>query len=53
MMCAKASDRAHSTPISPEAPAVRLHPPLAALTKENRIWGRLDRELGDSLRLPK
>lgn len=52
-MCAKARDHANYTPVSPEAPAVRLHPPLAALTKENRIWGRLDRELGDSLRLPK
>ena len=47
----EACDHAHSAPISPEAPAVRPHPPLAALTEEN--MGRLDRELDDSLPLPK
>lgn len=43
----EARNIAHSAPISPEAPAVRPHPPLAALTEEN--MGRLDRELDDSL----
>lgn len=47
----EAGDHAHSAPISPEALAVRPHPPLAALTEEN--MGRLDRELDDSLPLPK
>lgn len=43
----EARNNAHSAPISPEAPAVRPHPPLAALTEEN--MGRLDRELDGSL----
>lgn len=43
----EARNNAHSAPLSPEAPAVRPHPPLAALTEEN--VGRLDCELGDSL----
>lgn len=47
----EAREHTHSTPISPEAPAVRPHPPLAALTEEN--MGRLDRELDDSLPSPK
>lgn len=47
----EARDHTHSAPISPEAPAVRPHPPLAALTEEN--MGRLDRELDDSLPLSK
>lgn len=45
----EARNNAHSAPISPEAPAVRPHPPLAALTEEN--MGRLDRELDGSLQV--
>lgn len=47
----EARNNAHSTPISPEAPAVRPHPPPTALTEEN--MGRLDRELDESLPIPK
>lgn len=47
----EARDHTHSTQISPEAPAVRPHPPIAALTEEN--MGKLDREMDDSLPLPK